>query len=161
MRAAGLFGMPSDVLLALGAFLLASREFGRQRPLALAGWIALAIASVLFIVVDAMVAMVLPLAVAEPASYPAVRMLFDVLFAIGAWTAGGGALAVAWQADSLLRWPAAAWGMRAAGAIGLAASSAHLLGIVGAQLIGPGIAVLALSALAVSIAALSPAPVRA
>ena len=152
MRAAGLFGMPSDVLLALGALLLASHTKRRgAAPRVLAGWLALAIASVLFIVVDAMVVLVLPLAAAQPAgeaAYVGLRAMFDALFSIGAWTAGGGALALAWRNEgALFRWPAVGWGMRGAGVIGLLASSSHLLGLPGAQLIGPGIAVLALASL--------------
>ncbi len=157
MRAAGLFGMPSDVLLALGALLLASHANRRgAAPRVLAGWLALAIASVLFIVVDAMVALVLPLAAAQPAgeaAYAGLRALFDVLFTFGAWTAGGGALALAWRNDGVLfYWPAVGWGMRGAGVIGLLASSAHLLGLPGAALIGPGIALLALASLGAAIA---------
>jgi hypothetical protein len=151
MRAAGLAGMPSDVLMAVGALLLATIEHRRRASPALAGWLALSIAAALFIAVDAMVAMVLPLAAAQAggeAAYAGLRALFDVLFSIGAWTAGGGALAVAWRTDGVLfRWPALGWGMRAAGGVGLLASAAHLIGWPGAPLIGPGIAMLALAAL--------------
>src|SRR5438105_1515706 len=50
MRAAGLFGMPSDVLLAAGALLLAvhAYEDGRHSARVLAGWLTLAIAGALF-----------------------------------------------------------------------------------------------------------------
>lgn len=154
MRVAGLFGMPSDVLLALGALLLATHEFQRRASLAMAGWLALAIASTLFIVVDAMVAMVLPVAAAQAggdAAYAGLRALFDVLFAIGAWTAGVGALAVAWRRDgTVFRWPAVGWGLRMAGLVGVVASAAHLLGWPGAPLIGPGVAMLALATLGVA-----------
>jgi hypothetical protein len=151
MRCAGLIGMPSDVLLAVGGLLIATQEHRRGAPVALAGWLVLAIASALFIAVDAMVAMVLPVAAAQAggeAAYAGLRALFDVLFTFGAWAAAGGALAVAWRPDGVLfRWPMAVWGMRAAGVVGLLASTAHLLGGPGAPLIGPGIAMLALAVL--------------
>lgn len=151
MRMAGLLGMPSDVLLAVGALLLATYEFQRRASLAMAGWLTLAIASALFIVVDAMVAMVLPVAAAQAggeAAYAGLRALFDGLFAIGAWTAGAGALAVAWRTDgTVFRWLAVAWGLRVAGLVAVLASAAHLLGWPGVSLIGPGVALLALATL--------------
>lgn len=52
-----------------------------------------------------MVAMVPPLVALQAdakAAYAGLRALFDVLFTIGAWAAGGGALAVAWRTDSAL-----------------------------------------------------------
>lgn len=154
MRMAGLFGMPSDVLLAAGALLLAAHEYRRRAVLAMAGWLTLAIASALFIIVDAMVAMVLPVAAAQAggeAAYAGLRALFEVLFAIGAWTAGVGALAVAWRSEgTVFRWPAAGWGLRVAGLVGVLASAAHLLGWPGAPMIGPGVALLALATLGVA-----------
>lgn len=149
MRAAGNTGMPSDVLLAVGALLLSADDLARGRGVALAGWLALAMASALFVVVDAMVAFVLPVAAAQldgVAAYAGVRALFDVLFTIGAWMASGGALATTWPRDGwLFRSAVAGWGMRAAGAVGLAASTATLAGLPGAALIGPSIAVLSVA----------------
>jgi hypothetical protein len=155
MRAAGLFGMPSDVLLAVGAFLFAAHGCHRKTELALAGWITFGIAAALFIVVDAMVSMVLPVAASSDSSYAGTRALFDVLFTIGSWTAGAGALAVAWRrTDALFRWPVVGWGMRTAGAICFAAATAHLSGWPGARLIGPGIALLALAGIGVAMSCL-------
>ena len=156
MRAAGLAGMPSDVLLAVGAVMLASMKRGPGAGLAVAGWLAMALAGALFIVVDAMVALVLPPAALTPhgeAAYAAQRALFDALFTIGAWTAGLGALAAAWSSH----WPewrsrTALWLMRAAGAVGVLANTAHLLGLPGAELIGPGIALLAVALLVMAVA---------
>jgi len=149
MRAAGLAGMPSDVLAAVGALLLAAHEYRRGAALATAGWLALGVASALFIVVDAIVALVLPAAAVRAglAGYAGLRLLFDALFTIGAWTAGLGALAAAWQRGGLLwRFAWAGWLMRAAGVLGLVASTGHLAGLPGvAALIGPGIAVLAVA----------------
>lgn len=144
MRAAGLCGMPSDVLLAVGALLFAATRRGCGAAGAIAGWLAMAISGVLFIVVDAMVSFVLPTAAlfaGGAAAYAVARSLFDVLFAIGTWTFGLGALAAAWSGDRPeVRRPAVRWVMRAAGVIGLATGSAYMLGLPGARLLGPGVA---------------------
>jgi len=163
MRAAGLAGMPSDVLLAVGALMMAATQRGPGAAVAVAGWLALAIAGALFIVVDAMVAMVLPPLALLPGAeaYSGLRSLFEVLFAIGAWAAGAGALAAAWSARGPeYRWPAALWLMRAAGIIGLLANTAFLLGLPGARLIGIGVAVLALALLALSLSVYSASRAR-
>lgn len=154
MRAAGLTGMASDILLAVAALLLAAHEYRRGQARLLAGWLALALAAALFVIVDAMVAVVLPVAAAQAggeAAYAGLRALFDVLFAIGTVAAGGGALALGWRLNSQRR-PVLSWGLRLAGGIGLLASSSHLLGGPGAALIGPGIALLALASLGVAVA---------
>ena len=160
MRAAGLIGMPSDVLLAVGGVMMALSKRGEGAGLAIAGWLAMAVAGVLFIVVDAMVALVLPPAAlaagASDAGYLGLRALFDALFTIGAWATGAGALAAAWSAHwPELRWPAVRWSMRAAGALGVLANSAYLLGLPSAPLIGPGIALIALALLGVALAVYS------
>lgn len=156
MRAAGLAGMPSDVLLAVAALMVAAMKRGRGAGLAVAGWLAMAIAGALFIVVDAMVAFVLPAMALHPGGepgYAASRALFDVLFAIGAWVVGAGALAAAWSARwPEFRWRAARWLLRAAAAVGLLGSTAWLLGLPGAPLIGPGIALTAVALLVLSAA---------
>jgi hypothetical protein len=149
MRVAGLAGMPSDVLLAVGGLLLAAHEYRRGAALAAAGWIAMGVAGALFIVVDTMVALVLPAVAAQAglAGYAGSRLLFDALFAIGAWTAGLGALAAAWRRSGLLwHFVWAGWLMRAAGVLGLVATTGYLAGLPGiAALIGPSIAVLAVA----------------
>jgi hypothetical protein len=151
MRLAGLAGMPSDVLLAVGALLLALHQYARRTPVTVAGWLALAIASLLFIVVDAMVAMVLPRVAMQAnaeAAYAGLRALFDVLFTIGTWTAGCGALAVSWRTDGMLfQWPVVGWAMRVAGVACLVSATTHLIGWPGAPLIGPSIALLALASI--------------
>jgi len=156
MRAASLFGMPSDVLFTVGGLMLAATRRGAGAGVAIAGWLALAIAGVLFTIVDSMVGFVLlPMAalVNGEAAYVGVRALFDVLFAIGAWTVGAGALAIAWSAH----WPeyrsrTALWLVRASGVIGVVANSAYLLGLPGARLIGPGVALGAVALLTLAIA---------
>ena len=159
MRAAGLTGMPSDVVLAIGALMLAAMKRGRGAGIAVAGWMALALAAALFVVVDAMVAFVLPAAASltgGEAAYAGLRALFDVLFSIGAWTAGAGALAASWSAHGPeYRRRGVLWAMRLAGGVGLAANSAYLLGLPGATLIGPGVALVSVAALLLAIALFS------
>jgi hypothetical protein len=155
MRAAGLVGMPSDVLLVVGGVMIAVLKRGEGAGLAIAGWLAMAIAGALFIIVDAMVAFVLPPAALfanGEAAYAGLRALFEVLFAIGAWTTGAGALAAAWSAHwPEYRWRVVLWLMRAAGVLGVLANTAYLLGLPGAPLIGPGIALLAVALLVLSL----------
>ena len=154
MRLAGLVGMPSDVLLAVGGVMMAMSKRGEGAAWAIAGWLAMATAGALFIVVDAMVAGVLPpAALSSEAGYAGLRALFDVLFTIGAWTAGLGALAAGWSPHwPEYRWRAVLWLMRGAGGVGVLANTAHLLGLPGAPLIGPGVALLAVALLALSVA---------
>ena len=156
MQLAGLIGMPSDILLALGAGLFARHASRRGMPLAFAGWLALAVASVLFVFVDALVAKVLPLVAAQAdaaAAYVGLRACFDVLFAFGALTAGGGALAIAWRGDGpVFRWLPLGWGVRLAGGLCGVPSASFLLGGPGAPLIGPGIALLAIVSLGIAAA---------
>ncbi len=88
------------------------------------------------------------------AGYAAVRTLFDVLFAIGGWIVGIGAIAVAWSSRwPEYRWRSVLWLMRAAGVIGIAASTAYFTGLPGTALIGPGVALGAVALLAFAIAA--------
>jgi hypothetical protein len=153
MRAAGLFGMPSDVLLAVASLLLAGNAFNRDEALLCAGWLAMAVAATLFVIVDAMVAFVLPAAAVSLHVYVGFRAMFDVLFAFGTCTVGIAAIALAWHAKgALFRWRVVGWGMRFAGLICLSASSAYLLTNAGGQLIGPGIALIALASFGVAIA---------
>jgi hypothetical protein len=153
MRAAGLFGMPSDVLLAVASLLLAGHEFKRDETLLCAGWLGMAVAATLFVVVDAMVAFVLPTATVSLSVYASFRAMFDVLFAFGAWTVGCAAMALSWHATgALFRWPVIGWGMRVAGLVCLSASSTYLLTNVGGQLIGLGIALVALASFGVAVA---------
>jgi hypothetical protein len=116
----------------------------------------MAIAGALFIIVDAMVAFVLPpaaLLAQGDAAYLGLRALFDVLFAIGAWTVNIGALAAAWSPRwPEFRWRAALWLMRAAGAIGVVANTAYFLDLPGARLIGPGVALSAVALLVLALA---------
>ena len=154
MRMAGLVGMPSDVLLAVGGLMMVAMKRGEGAGVAIAGWLAMAIAGVLFIIVDAMVALVLPpaaLLAHGEAAYAGLRALFDVLFAIGAWTTGAGALAAAWSAHwPEYRWRVVLWLMRSAGVVGVLANTAYLLGLPGSGLIGPGVALVAVALLALS-----------
>ncbi len=148
MRRAGTVGMASDVLLAMGCALLALDAHRRQASLPVAGWVALGVAGTLFVVVDAMVAQVLPVAAgADAPVYAAVRALFDVLFGIGAWAAGLGALLLGFVPGAVTG-RGAVWLMRIAGVGGFASAGSFVVGGPGAALIGPSIAVLALASIA-------------
>lgn len=146
MRAAGLSGMIFDVFLTVGAALLAAAEFRRDRAQAMAGWLAMSVACALFILIDAIVAFALPLAAQEGAAvaYPALRSLFDGLFAIGAMAAGAGALAAASPGSLLATHRFAGWPLRIAGLVALGGGATHFLGHPAPQPIGLGITLLAL-----------------
>ena len=145
MRAAGLSGMVFDVFLTVGAALLAAAEFRRGIAPAMAGWLAVAVACALFILIDAIVALALPAAAQRGAevAYPALRALFDGLFAIGAAAAGGGALAATWAGSLLDGRALPRWMMRLAGLIALGGGAAHFLGFPAPQPMGLGITLLA------------------
>jgi hypothetical protein len=142
MRVASLFGMPSDVVFTVGGLMFAASKRRQGAALAYAGWLAMGISGILFTIVDAMVGHVLPAAAAAgDAAYVGVRALFDVLFAVGGWAFGLGALAASWSARGReYRWRAAAWLMRVSGVLGIVANAGWLLGLPGAPLIGPAIA---------------------
>ncbi len=154
MRAAGIAGLPSDALFAVGAAMMGSLRRGPDAGMAVAGWWGMALAGALFVLVDAMVGWVLPAAAGHgAAAYSAVRALFDALFVIGGWTGGIGALGIAWtcrgpefHGSGSLRWTT-----RAGGMLGLLANSAWLLGWPLPQLTGLAIGVGTAAMLALSV----------
>jgi hypothetical protein len=145
MGAASFVGIVADVIVGIGAIgLLLTRRSDTAERL---GWAALAIAGIVFCVVDAMVGRVLPqvavIAGGEPA-FVAVKRLFDVLFVLGTFTFGCSLLGVfaAARREGLrfLAWPGLV-----VGAVAVAASIAHLAGLNAAR--PTGFAVLIGSAL--------------
>jgi len=158
MRAASMFGLPSDILAAVGSVMMAVTRQGRGAALAAAGWVTLGMASLLFVLVDGMVGQVLPLVAALPdsaAAYAGSRALFEVLFGVGTWAVGVGALAISWHAH----WPeygkrALLWLMRLAGALSLASGSAFILGSPAGRLVGLSVAIFSVALVGVGIAAM-------
>lgn len=130
MRLASLAGVPGDLLLAVAGLMLAMAP--GQRAAAVAGWLGLGLVGLVFLAVDTMVGFMLPpLAVVDngAAAYAGARALFDALFLAGTAAGGAAALALAWGgARAIGRSPMAVWWMRSAGALGLAAGAAGLLG---------------------------------
>lgn len=156
MLAAGRIGPPGDLLAAVGAVMIAATKRGHGAGLAAAGWLGLALAGALFVIVDAMVGHVLPPMAALPngeAAYAGMRALFDALFAVGTWAAGAGALASSWQPNwPEYRWKTVLWMMRAAGVACLAGSTAWLLRLPGSELMGLGIALSSVALVAAAVA---------
>jgi hypothetical protein len=138
-------GMPGDLLLAVAGLMLARR--GGQPAQAAAGWWALSLAGVLFLVVDMIVGQVLPpLAMGGPELAPAyagARVLFDALFHLGTFAGGLSALAIAWAPGGRPR----VWGplLGGAGMLGVAGGSAGLLGLGFSPLTGGAVTLLVLS----------------
>jgi hypothetical protein len=95
MFAAGTVGIFSDIVVAVGALLVALELARRGRGLAVAGWIAIVLSIVLFTFVDAIVGFVLgPVAAMGDgaAAFAGFKRLFDVLFLLGTTTFGVGAI---------------------------------------------------------------------
>ena len=95
MFAAGTVGIFSDIVMAVGALLVALELARRGRSLAVAGWIAILLSVVVFTLVDAIVGYVLgPVAALEDGAgaFTAFKRLFDVLFLLGTTAFGAGAM---------------------------------------------------------------------
>ena len=95
MFAAGTVGIFSDLVMAVGALLVALELARRGRSLAVAGWIAMLLSIVVFTLVDAIVGYVLgPVAALKDgaSAFTAFKRLFDVLFLLGTTAFGTGAM---------------------------------------------------------------------
>ena len=95
MFAAGTVGIFSDLVMAVGALLVALELARRGRSLAVAGWIAILLSIVVFTLVDAIVGYVLgPVAALKDgaSAFTAFKRLFDVLFLLGTTAFGTGAM---------------------------------------------------------------------
>jgi len=95
MFGAGTVGIFSDIVMAVGALLVASELARRGRGIAAAGWIAILLSIVVFTFVDAIVGYVLgPVAAMRDgiAAFTGFKRLFDVLFLLGTTAFGGGAM---------------------------------------------------------------------
>ncbi len=94
MFEAGTVGIFSDIVMAVGALLVASELARRGRGIAAAGWIAILLSVVVFTFVDAIVGYVLgPVAAMKDAAaaFTGFKRLFDVLFLLGTTAFGAGA----------------------------------------------------------------------
>jgi hypothetical protein len=95
MFAAGTVGLFSDIVMAVGAALVALELARRGRGFAVAGWIAILLSIVVFTFVDAIVGYVLgPVAAIKggAGAFAGFKRLFDVLFLLGTIAFGAGAM---------------------------------------------------------------------
>jgi hypothetical protein len=95
MFAAGTIGIFSDIMMAVGALLVALELARRGRGLAVAGWLAILLSVVVFTFVDAIVGYVLgPVAATAggAGAFTGFKRLFDVLFLLGTVAFGAGAV---------------------------------------------------------------------
>lgn len=95
MFGAGTVGIFSDIVMAVGALLVAFELARRGRGVAAAGWIAILLSIVVFTFVDAIVGYVLgPVAAMSDgiAAFTGFKRLFDVLFLLGTTAFGAGAV---------------------------------------------------------------------
>ena len=89
----------------------------------------------------------------DSAAYVVARSSFDVLFNIGGWTLGLGALLAALAPPGrALAWRPLRGLMGLAGVLGLAVNTSFLLGGPGAPLIGPAVVLTALALLGAGLA---------
>ena len=95
MYAAGTIGIFSDIVLAAGTLLVMVELARRERGLAAAGWAGVVLSVVVFTFVDAVVSHVLgPVAATKEgaAAFAGFKRLFDVLFLLGTFAFGAGAM---------------------------------------------------------------------
>jgi hypothetical protein len=95
MCAAGTVGIFADLVLGVGALLIALELARRGRGLAVAGWTLILLSVVVFTFVDAIVGYVLsPLAALTDGAgaFVGFKLLFDVLFLLGTMAFGAGAM---------------------------------------------------------------------
>jgi hypothetical protein len=95
MFGAGTVGIFSDIVMAVGALLVAFELARRGRGIAVAGWIAILLSIIVFTFVDAIVGYVLgPVAAMRDgaAAFAGFKRLFDVLFLLGTTAFGAGAM---------------------------------------------------------------------
>jgi hypothetical protein len=95
MFGAGTIGIFSDIVMAVGALLVAAELARRGRGVAAAGWIAILLSIVVFTFVDAIVGYVLGAVAATrdgAAAFAGFKRLFDVLFLLGTTAFGAGAM---------------------------------------------------------------------
>jgi len=157
MRAASLFGLPSDILATVGAAMMATTRRGRGAALAGAGWLAIALASLLFVSVDAMVGLVLPTVSAMPdsaAAYTGLRALFEALFGIGTWAVGFGLVAATWHTH----WPefksrTLLWFSRVAGVLSMVSAWAFFYAWPLQRLMGIAVALSAVALVVIGVVA--------
>ncbi len=150
MHRAGTVGVFGDMLITVGGLLLGVERAARGQSVAASGWFLIAISTVLFSLVDAMVGFVLPAVAVGGASpaFLAAKSLFDILFMLGTATFGLGAtLAVAGDAFArhrtiprMLALPALLVGLAAfvggaGGILGLNLHDLMALGILGGSAI--------------------------
>jgi hypothetical protein len=135
MHWAGAVGIFADIAFAMGC-LLAMLSYARQEgAMAAAGWAAVALSQILFIVVDAMAGFTLAPLAASPATIGAFigfKSLFDALFLLATFTFGLGAAFSLWpetqSARRLVSKPLAYAGL-AVGALAMIAALACFAGI--------------------------------
>lgn len=160
MRGAGLAGVPGDIAMAASTLLLGALASVRGHSIAALGWFLIAISTIIFTMVDALVGFVLaPAAMSDAALFMALKRLFDILFLSGTLAFGVGAIATMRQIDPAIL---PQWSRVAVGGIGLVAAVSALLIMAGvllpAHIIGLSIAAGAVSYTLIGIRIFQQAP---
>lgn len=131
MQAAGTIGVMADIALVAGAWLAAARSSEHRRSREACGWIAVAIATLLFIGVDMLGGQVLPSLGARAGAehvYEGFRRMFDALWVAGTLTFGMGAwLLAAPGLEGAAR--RVSWALRVIGVFAFAGVIGHAWGL--------------------------------
>ncbi|MDP1919852.1 MAG: hypothetical protein Q8L14_26595 [Myxococcales bacterium] len=135
LKAAGGVGLAGDVVLIAGALLVMVAALRSERTRAAAGWAFVALATLVFIGVDALAAGVLPQLAQSPAQFEGPRRLFDVFWVLGTATFGIGGLLTVDRAV-LRQAPVAAWMARVAAGVAVGSTLAFLVGVPSGLVMG-------------------------
>lgn len=130
MWRAGLVGIFGDVAFATGALVMMTQRKRTGSAMEPTGWVLIALANMIFVLVDALMANVLAPVALTPGgagAFIGFRHLYDLLFALGSVTAGAGGVLVLWSEakTTTAPWP------RPVSYVGVGLSAVGLLGGLG------------------------------
>ncbi|MDB4986218.1 MAG: hypothetical protein JWN04_1396, partial [Myxococcaceae bacterium] len=137
----GLAGIIADPAIAIGAFALASSFVERRMERAALGMYWLAMAAVIFTLVDLVLGFAVPSCLAAPATFALAKHLFDALTGAAAFAYGVSALLLARESDGLAS-PALSRALFVVGALVAVAGLSVLLRLDVALPLGAGLTTL-------------------
>ena len=159
MRIAGTSGVFGNLVMAVGALLLAMDRAAARRPVAATGWAAIVMSIVVFEIVDCLVGFVLAPAAAYAggaATFASFRSIFAVYFLVGTVLFGAGGLLALTGTATTNRWiRLLTWAGWFNGAIGVAVGLSTFAGVALPQFVGGTVGIGAIIFAAAGVAAAS------